>query len=76
MISKDAEMQRIILGTMAMAGLIVGMCAIASASPATRLLDPSTTVQAMRAEPVYYYWNQHRYRHRSWDKRHRRWRYY
>jgi hypothetical protein len=69
-------MHKIILGALAMAGLIVGMSTVASASPATHLLDPTTTVHATIVEHVAYYWNHHRYRHRSWDRRRRRWRYY
>jgi hypothetical protein len=69
-------MRKVILGTLAMVGMIVGTSTGASASPATPLLDRSTTVQAMTAEHISYYWNHRRYRHRSWDKRHRRWRYY
>jgi hypothetical protein len=58
------------------AGLIVGTSAITFASPATQLLGRDVAVSTHRVEPVYYYWNHHRYQHRSWDKRRRRWRYY
>jgi hypothetical protein len=69
-------MHKMILTTLAAAALIVALSTVASASPATRLLDPSTTAKASVVHPAYYYWNHRRYRHRSWDKRHRRWRYY
>jgi hypothetical protein len=69
-------MRRMIVGTLSLAGLIVVMASIASASPGTPVLDRSATVRGTSVERVDYSWNRHRYRHRSWDKRHRRWRYY
>jgi hypothetical protein len=74
--TEEADMQKVILGALAMAGLIVGMSTIAPASPAPHLLDPNTTVHATSIEHVAYYWNHRRYRHRSWDRGRRRWRYY
>jgi hypothetical protein len=69
-------MHKVILGTLAMAGLIFGVSRVVSASPATHLLGPSTIAHTTSFEHVDYYWNHHRYRHRSWDQRRRRWRYY
>ena len=69
-------MRKIILGTLTMLGLIVGAATIASASPATDLLGRNATLQTRPIERAYYYWNHHRYRHRAWDRRRRRWRYY
>jgi hypothetical protein len=69
-------MFKIFLGTLTVAGLIVGTATMASASPATRLLDRTTTAGTASVEHVDYSWNRRKYRHRSWDKRHRRWRYY
>jgi hypothetical protein len=69
-------MHKIMLATFATGGLMLALPTIGSASAASRLLDGGPAVQAGHAEPVYYNRNHHRYRHRSWDKRHRRWRYY
>jgi hypothetical protein len=69
-------MRIIILRLLTISCIIVGLSAIASASPAIRLLDRDAVPQISNIEPVYYYWNHHRYRHRSWDKYHKRWRYY
>ena len=69
-------MRKIILGTLTTLGLILGAATTASASPATDLLGPNTTLQPTPIERAYYYWNHHRYRHRAWDRRRRHWRYY
>ena len=69
-------MHKIILGTLTVSGLIIGASTIASASPATPLLGREAAVQTSQVQTVYYYWNHRRYKHRSWDKRRRRWRYY
>lgn len=69
-------MQKIILGTLTLSGLIIGASSIASASPASPLLNREATVTTSAVQHVYYYYNHHRYKHRSWDKKHRRWRYY
>ncbi|WP_428491328.1 hypothetical protein [Rhodopila sp.] len=69
-------MRNITLGTLAILGLLLATASIASAAPATGLIGRTTLSQATSIQPVYYYWNHHRYRHRSWDRRHRRWRYY
>jgi hypothetical protein len=70
------DMRKFVLGTLAAAGLMVGASSIAAASPATPLLDHSASVQTLDVEHVAYYWNHHRYDHRSWDKKNGRWRYY
>lgn len=67
-------MRKIILGTLTILGLIVAT--IASASPAIPLLGRDTVASASPIERAYYYWNHHRYNHRAWDRRRRRWRYY
>jgi hypothetical protein len=69
-------MRKVFLWALTALGLLVGLCAIAVASPATRLLDRDALNRTSSIEPAYHYWNHHRYRHRSWDRRHRRWRYY
>jgi hypothetical protein len=69
-------MRRLILGTLTISGLIVGISAIATASPAVSLLGRDVAVQTTQVEQAAYYYNHHRYKHRSWDKGHRRWRYY
>ena len=69
-------MHQIILRTLTISGLILGASAVASASPATHLLGRDAAVQTSAIQHVDYYWNHHRYAHRSWDKRRRRWRYY
>jgi hypothetical protein len=69
-------MHQIILRTLTISGLILGASAVASASPATHLLGRDAAVQTSAIQRVDYYWNHHRYTHRSWDKRRRRWRYY
>jgi hypothetical protein len=69
-------MPEIVRWTLVIAVLVVGTATMASASPATRLLDRDAALQTATVERVDYYWNHHRYKHRSWDKRHGRWRYY
>ncbi len=67
-------MHTIILRTVTIAGLIIGVSSIAS--PARPLLSRDSALQTSQVERVDYTYNHHRYKHRSWDKRHRRWRYY
>jgi len=69
-------MPKIIFGALTITALILGSSSIASASPATGLLGPAAAAQTSPVERAQYYWNHHRYKHRSWDKRRRRWRYY
>jgi hypothetical protein len=68
-------MQRIILRTTMIAGLIVSASGIASAAPATHLLDRNTTGATSNVEHIDYNWNHHRYHHRSWDKKNHHWHY-
>jgi hypothetical protein len=72
----NLDVHKIILRTLTILGLIAGTSAIASASPATPLLGRSDTAQTAQVERVDYYYNHHHYKNRSWDKGHRRWRYY
>jgi hypothetical protein len=69
-------MHTIILRTVTIAGLIIGASTIASASPARPLPGRDTGLQTSQVERVDYNYNHHRYKHRSWSKRHHRWRYY
>lgn len=69
-------MREITLSTLTIGCMIVALSTMASASPATRLLGRDAALQTTNVERVDYYWNHHRYKHRSWDKGHRRWRYY
>jgi hypothetical protein len=69
-------MQKFILGTLTVCGLLIALSAIAHASPATRLLDRDAAMQTTGVQPVDYFWNHRRYQHRAWDRRNRRWRYY
>jgi hypothetical protein len=69
-------MHKIVVGTIAIGAVIVGMATMAAASPATPLLGGDNTARTAEVQQVDYYWNHHRYKHRSWDKRRRRWRYY
>jgi hypothetical protein len=69
-------MQKIILRTATIAGLIIGASTIASASPARPLLSHNAALQTVQVERIYYTYNHHRYKHRSWDKKRKRWRYY
>ena len=69
-------MRKITLETLTILGLLVATTSIASAAPATDLLGRTTLSHATSIQPAYYYWNHHRYRHRSWDRRRHRWRYY
>ena len=69
-------MYTVILRTVTIAGLVLGVATIASASPARPPLSPDAGLQTSQVERVDYYRNHHRYKHRSWDKRHHRWRYY
>jgi hypothetical protein len=71
---------KILMGTLvlsgALSGLIIGVSSTASAAPASPLLAHEASVQTAQVQPVYYYYNRHRYNHRSWEKKRRRWRYY
>ena len=67
---------RRLLFSLYLAGLVAGLAPYASASPVFSLIDHATTQQVSKAEPVDYYWNHRRYRHRAWDRRYHRWRYY
>ena len=58
------------------AGLVAAFAPFANASPTISLIDRAATQQVSGAEPIDYYWNHHRYRHRVWDRRRHRWRYY
>ncbi len=69
-------MHTIILRTVTIAGLAIGVSSIASASPVRPALSPDVGVQTSQIQQVDYYYNHHHYKHRSWDKHHRRWRYY
>jgi hypothetical protein len=69
-------MHKIILGALTLSGLIIGASTIASAAPATPLLGHEATVQTAQVQKVDYYYNHRHYKHRSWDKSHKRWRYY
>jgi hypothetical protein len=57
-------------------GLIVSTYGIASASPASTMLDQGTAVGTANVEQIDYSWNHHHYHHRSWDKRNHHWHYY
>ncbi len=69
-------MQKIVLSTVTIGGLIIGVSTIASASPTLPALNQDVALRTTQVEPVSYYYNHQRYKHRSWDRRHRRWRYY
>jgi len=55
---------------------MIGASAVAPASPAIPVLKGNAAVQTRHVLNVDYYWNHRRYKHRVWNKRHRRWRYY
>jgi hypothetical protein len=67
---------RTVLRTLTIVGLVTGVSTIAPASPAISLLHHATTPLAGNIEPVDYYWNHHRYHHRSWNRTHNHWHYY
>jgi hypothetical protein len=69
-------MFKVVLGVLAVGAIMAGIVTMASASPATPLLGSGIMARAGEVQHVAYYWNHRRYYHRSWDKRHRRWRYY
>jgi hypothetical protein len=69
-------MRKIIIWTLTVSGLVVGMSAIATASPAVPLLGRDVAAQTSQVERVDYNYNHHRYKHRSWDKAHKHWHYY
>jgi hypothetical protein len=69
-------MQRFILGTLIIGGLMIGASAVAPASPAIPVLKGNGAVRTAHVLNVDYYRNHRRYKHRVWNKRHRRWRYY
>jgi hypothetical protein len=69
-------MQKFLLGALTIGGLLIGLSATGHASPVSGLIDRDAALRTSSIVPVYYYWNHHRYRHRTWDRRYRRWRYY
>jgi hypothetical protein len=69
-------MRKMIWATLTIAGLVMGTAVAADAAPVSRLLGVDSAVRATQVQQVDYNWNHHRYKHRSWDKRGRRWRYY
>jgi hypothetical protein len=69
-------MQTIILRTFVVAGLTVGLSTIGVASPTIPLVNPDIALRNSQVQQAYYTYNHHRYQHRAWDKRRKRWRYY
>jgi hypothetical protein len=69
-------MHKIILRTLTIAGLVAGASTVASAAPAVYAFGRDAAVQTGNVQRVDYTYNHHRYKHRSWDKKNRRWHYY
>jgi hypothetical protein len=69
-------MCKIILGALMVSGLMIGASTVASASPATPMFSRDAAIQNAQVQQIDYYYNHHRYKHRSWSKKHHRWRYY
>jgi hypothetical protein len=69
-------MPKIFLHALTISGLVIGLSSIASASTATNPLVRLDTAQNAQIQRVDYYYNHHHYKHRSWDKAHRRYHYY
>ena len=69
-------MHKIWLPTLLIAGLITSLPLIAPASAATSLSGQSVNAAVSNVRPIDFYWNRRRWRHRAYDRRLRRWRYY
>ncbi|HUN42362.1 MAG TPA: hypothetical protein VMU81_18885 [Acetobacteraceae bacterium] len=67
-------MSRLVLPIM-LAGAVLLMGSATSFAAVTVQLVPGAAAQAA-VQRVDYYWNHHHYKHRSWDKAHKRWHYY
>lgn len=65
------------VGAMLIFGLLAGTSAHSLASQSIPSANPLiTALQFSNIKPVFYTWHGHRFRHRYWDRRRRRWRYY
>ena len=69
-------MSRILLHGAALTALVLGTATAGFAAPVAVRLAPAVPAQASNIQPVYYVWNHRHYKHRHWDKQHRRWHYY
>lgn len=70
-------MRTVITGTLLTFGLLVGSSTLSLAAQSIPSASPLNTASHIeKARETYYYHNHHRYQHREWDKRHRRWHYY
>ncbi len=69
-------MHKFWLPTLLIAGLMTSLSLIASASAATSLSGQSINAEVNNVRPIDFYWNHRRWRHRNYDRRLRRWRYY
>ena len=67
-------MSRLVL-PVTVAGVVLLMASATSFAATTARFVPGVVAQTA-VQPVYYYWNHHRYNHRAWDKKHKRWHYY
>jgi hypothetical protein len=67
-------MSRFILPIM-LAGAVLLTGTAASLAAATVRFMPGAAAQTA-VRPADYVWNHHHYKHRSWDKMHKRWHYY
>lgn len=69
-------MSRFVLIAMTATALVLSLATAGSAASAPEATIPVLSQQSAGVTPVYYTWHGHRYSHRRWDRRHRRWRYY
>ena len=67
-------MSRLILPMMLAGAVLLTGSATSFAAAVVRIVPGVAASSAV--QPAYYVWNHHRYKHRSWDKRHKRWHYY
>jgi hypothetical protein len=69
-------MNKIILPTLIISGLLTGASTLAFAAPVAHLVGRDAIARVSNVDRVDYTWNHHRYKHRSWDKKARHWHYY
>jgi hypothetical protein len=65
---RKKHVQRIAIQALMIVGLVVSASAIATASPAIRLLDRGTTLRVSKIERVEFSWK-HQNNNRAWDRR-------
>ncbi|HTW72169.1 MAG TPA: hypothetical protein VME47_19965 [Acetobacteraceae bacterium] len=67
-------MCRFVLPIMVVGAVLLMGSATSFAAATDRFVQATVTQTAI--QPADYVWNHHHYKHRSWDKEHKRWHYY